>query len=149
MSHCTGWLLHLGGGAAAVVGQRELLHLIDQPQTHEVPGAPAYCRRVLVWEQDILPVFDLGVWCDPGAAAIEAPVIAIVGFQADGDTAPGFGGLLLTAPAQRIEVEDAWACPLPPELGAWRPIACACFARNGRALPVLDLKRLFTLPVPG
>ena len=149
MSRCAGWLLHLSGGAAAVVGQRELLHLVTQPQTHEVPCAPAYCRRVLVWEQGILPVFDVGVWSDPATTGIEAPVIAIVGFQADGDTAPGFGGLLLTATPQRIDVDDAWACTLPPALSRWRPIACACFERDGEALPVLDLARIFTCPVPG
>jgi hypothetical protein len=143
MSRCTGWLLNFSGGAAGVIGQHELLHLIQQPQTHEVPGAPAYCRRVLIWERGILPVLDVGVWSDPATIGIAAPVIAIVAFQLDGDPAPGFGGLALTTAAQRIDVDDAWACTLPPLLNRWRPISWSCFVRDHRPLPILNLARLF------
>ncbi len=143
MSRCTGWLLNFRGGAQAVIGQRELLHLIDHPETHEVPCSPAYCRRVLFWGEGVLPVFDVGAWSDGAIASVPDQVVAIVGFASDGDTSPGFGGLLLTATPQRIDVDDACACTLPQALMRWRPISCACFESAGRPLPVLDLSRLF------
>lgn len=145
MSGCTGWLLNFSGGAEAVIGQRELLHLIDRPEMHEVPCSPAYCRGVTFWEQGVLPVFDVGAWSDRAGEGILDPVVAIVGFQAEDDTSAGFGGLLLTSTPQRIDVDDAWACALPQALMRWRGVCCACFESGGRPLPVLDLKRLFTL----
>jgi hypothetical protein len=145
MSRCTGWLLNFGGGAQAVIGQRELLHLIDRPQTHEVPCSPAYSRHVLFWGEGVLPVFDVGVWSDRATASIPDQVVAIVGFGSDSDSSPEFGGLLLASTPQRIDVDDANACALPQALMHWRSISCACFERAGRPLPVLDLNRLFGL----
>lgn len=149
MSRCTGWLLSFSGGAQAVIGQRELLHLVERPELHEVPCAPAHGRQVLPWREDVLPVIDLGVWSDRDAPGTQDPVVAIVGFLADTDTAPAFGALKLTATPRRIEVDDAWACALPPPLARWRRIACACFETGAEALPILDLARLFRLDLNG
>ncbi|EGV33868.1 hypothetical protein ThidrDRAFT_0023 [Thiorhodococcus drewsii AZ1] len=144
MSRCSGWLLTFAGDAQAVIGQRELLHLVHRSETHQVPCAPPYCRRVLLWEQGVLPVFDVGVWADPSAQGIADPIVAVVGFQsADGASSHEFGGLLLASAPQRIDVDDAWACELPSALQSWRRISCACFERDERPLPVLDLQRLF------
>jgi chemotaxis signal transduction protein len=143
MSRCTGWLLNFSGGAQAVIGQRELLHLIDEPQTHEVPCSPAYSRRVIFWGEGVLPVFDVGAWSDQATESVQDQVVAIVGYRSDSDTSPGFGGLFLKSAPQRIGVDDACACDLPPALTRWRSVSCACFESGGRPLPVLDLNRLF------
>lgn len=144
MSRCGAWLLNLAGGRQAVIGQRELLHLVQQPETHEVPCAPAHCRKVLLWEQAALPVLDVGRWADPTTASPEQPVIAVVGFYSDdvSDT-PQFGALVMTSAPQLIQVDDAAACELPAELEVWRRISCACVERDGRPMPVLDLRQLF------
>lgn len=149
MSRCSGWLISFSGGAQAVIGQRELLHLIERPEAYEVPCAPAYCRKILPWSEDMLPVFDVGAWSDHRATDIQDPVVAIVGFMPDGDAVPALGALLLSATPRRIEVDDAWACAIPPPLTRWRRISCACFEGDGRALPILDLKRLFLFDLSG
>lgn len=143
MSRCSAWLLSFGGKAQAVIGQGELLHLVQKPLTYPVPGAPEHCRQVVVWEGTPLPLFEVGVWTDPDAPRLPVEILAVVGFQPTGSDRPSFGALTLMTTPQRIEVDDTTACDLPPELQAWRPISCACFERVGRALPVLDLKRLF------
>lgn len=145
MSRCTGWLLSFGGGSEAAIGQRELLHLIDRPELHAVPCAPEHCRRVLIWDQGFLPVFDLGAWSDRTAAIGHGQIVAVVGFKSEGNGATEFGGLLLDAPPRRIDVDDDWACPLPQDRAHWRPVSCSCFENEGKPLPVLDLERVFTL----
>lgn len=145
MSRCSGWLLTFADGAQAVIGQRELIHLVHPPRTHEVPCAPPYCRHALAWEEDILPVFDVGRWANPDAPDIPDPSIAVVGFlPAEDSRQADHGGLLLASSPRLIDVDDAWACDLPAELQHWRPITCACFERDRGPLPILDLRRLFT-----
>lgn len=143
MSRCGAWLLDLGGTTRAVIGQDEFLHLAQRPQIHQVPCAPAHCRQVALWEGIPLPLFQATVWADPAAAGLPATFVAVVGYQPAGTSTPAFGALALGATPQRIEVDDADACDLPPDLLVWRRISCACIARAGRALPVLDLGRLF------
>jgi hypothetical protein len=145
MSRCSGWLLNFSDGAQAVIGERELLHLMNQPQAYEVPCSPVYCRRVIVWEQGVLPVFDVGAWSRRQVVDIQDPTVAVVGFYPERDNSPTFGALLLASTPLRVDVDDAWACDLPEALERWRSISCACFDSGGRALPVLDLKRLFML----
>jgi hypothetical protein len=145
MSKCTGWLLGFNGDSRVAIGQRELLHLIDEPEMHEVPCAPAHARHVLFWEQGLLPVFDVGAWSNLATTKAHGGIVAIVGFRSDANSPLALGGLLLMSAPRRIDVDDAWACPLPQDLAHLRSVSCACFESEGQPVPVLDLSRLFTL----
>lgn len=148
MSRMNAWLLNLGGSCQAAVGTRELLHLIDAPVTFEVPYTPAYCRRVVFWQERMLPVMDIPA--KQGNAPQNAPFLAVVGYQRQRGEYPQFGALMLASPPQQIEVSDEQACPLPGEAQCWKELAISCFDHRGEAVPVLDINRIFhSLPASG
>ena len=65
MSTKGAWLLDLGGWHTAVIGERQMLHLPPAPfSLHDVPASPSFCRQVLVWEQEPIPVMDISAWLE-------------------------------------------------------------------------------------
>jgi len=150
MSEAAAWLLDLGGGLHAAVGEREMLHLLPDPPTlYRIPQSPPYCRQVLVWEGEVLPLMELArrIPVGEGARTEAQGLIAITAFQEHPGAAPRRGALLLSAAPVRIGVNDAQACALPEPRSVWRRLAIACFEHPARGpIPVLDLARLFLLP---
>lgn len=142
MSTRAAWILDLGGKHRAAVGERELLHLIHEPETFEVPLTPAHCRQVLFWRDQALAAVNLELWFTPGQRQAARRFAAILGYQTQRREPPRFGALLLAASPRRIEVDDRHACALPAQ--AWREVALACFDDGVGPIPILDLNRVFS-----
>lgn len=136
------WLLDFGNGGRAAVGTRELLHLVDAPSTFAVPCTPAYCCRVLSWQERLLPVLDIAARV--GAQPLAAPFLAVVGYQQQRGEYPQFGALMLASPPKQLAVSDDQACRLPEGNDTWRELASSCFEHQGSPVPVLDLYRIFS-----
>ena len=153
MSEANAWLLDLGRGRHAAVGELEMVHVLPEPPTlFEIPRTPDYCRQVLVWQGEVLPVMDIAMrlWAQP--SEVPRPLggardlVAIAAFQQRPGDVPRHGGLLLRGMPARIVVSDANACELPDSLQAWRPYALSCFDYSGVGpVPVLNLRGTFSL----
>jgi chemotaxis signal transduction protein len=113
--------------------------------TIAVPLAPPYCRELLRWNDELLPVFDLRAW--HGTPAADAPsLLAVVAYQ-ERPGAPLRRGCLRVATFPKvITVDDAQACPLSAP--AWAPLALSCFRDEDGAVPILSLGKLFNF-IPG
>lgn len=145
MSQVNAWILDFGLGYKAAVGKRELLHLIDQPVFFPVPCTPLSCRHVLFWQGNLLPLMDLASRLS--SIEIEAPFVAVLGYQQRRGEYPKFGALKLVSPPFQCAVDDGQACNLPEAAEGWDGLAISCFEYLGNAMPVLNLNRLFnTLP---
>lgn len=150
MSRAGAWLLDLGACRAAV-GMREQVHLVHEPATAELAGAPAHCRHVIFWNGQCVPVMDLDRWLDPARATDPATVhrrLGIYAYQQGAGGAVEYGALWLARPPQRVDVDDAAAATLPPG-GRWPAIASACFTDGAGAVPILDLPRIFSRALDG
>ncbi len=139
------WRLELGGGHAGLIGERQMLHLLPAPLSlHEVPASPFFCRHVVVWEQEPIPVMDLSAWLE-GRPVREGPgVVAIAAFASDTSGENRRGALMLSAIPRRIVVTDGLACDLPPDLVGWREIALSCIEHEARPIPVMNLTYVFS-----
>lgn len=144
MSDHNAWILNFGNKQTAAVGARELLHLLDVHSTLPVPCTPSYCNQIVTWQTRLLPVMDIALRL--GGNAQSAQLIAVVGYQQKRGATPQFAALLLTSPPLKAQVNDEQACPLPEHTNAWDAISISCFDLNGKAIPVLDLYRLFNPP---
>lgn len=150
MSEANAWLLDLGRGLHAAVGELEMVHVLpDAPTLFEVPQTPDYCRQVLVWQGEVLPLMDVAMRlvARPASESGSRGLIVVTAFQQYPGAAPRHGALLLSTAPVRIRVNDAQACELPESQPVWRRLAVACFEHSDRGpVPVLDLRALFSLP---
>lgn len=137
------WLLDLGAGCRAAVGERELVHLLYMPQSHAVPRTPVHARAVLPWQQRLLPVLDVVSWLGGEPSASGLSIAGVLAYQHQRGAPPRYGALWLAAPPVRLDVADQQACALPEPVPAWQALAVSCFEHEGAPVPILDLQRLY------
>lgn len=148
-SQASAWMLILKEGLYAAVGEREMVHLLPYtPTLFEIPGTPTYCRHVLVWQDQILPLVDLctymegNQWSEPSTS--RDTLVGIFAYQAYAGETPQYGGLMLLQAPWRANVTDKQACGLPERLRGWAPLVISCFQDSTHGpIPILDLKRIF------
>jgi chemotaxis signal transduction protein len=146
------WLLNLGGDCYGAVGQLHLVHLVVAPACSDVPYTPYYCKKVSVWQGNILPVMDLASRLAGHSLLLEEngeSLLGIVAFQEAKDQSPRYGGILLSDTPLRIEVTDEQASELPEHLSAWQDLSSACFEHPKHGpVPILNLPAVFSPPDP-
>ena len=148
MSEVNAWLLDLGEGLRAAVGELEMVHVLpDAPTLFEIPQGPAYCREVLVWQREILPLMNLAMRISGRPITESQGLVAVTAYQEYPGSVPRYGALALGRPPVRIRVSDSQARELPESRPGWRGMAIACFEYSGLGpVPVLDLGRVFSPP---
>lgn len=144
MNQVGAWLLDFGAGRRAAVGLREILHVAYAPQIFAVPQTPPHCSRVLIAEERILPVWDVAAWLGSATPGRQSALAAIVGHQRNRRGPVSLGALLIAEPPLRILVGDEDACELPSTSARWRAISMSCVDYRGEALPILDLRLMFS-----
>jgi chemotaxis signal transduction protein len=147
MSTASAWLIGFGKKRLAAIGERELLHIVYQPRLYRVPQAYAYCDRVMVWEGQFLPVWDLVTWFKWKKIAHGSNLVAVVGYTAMDTGLMHRGAISIAAPPKRISVHDEDACALPDDSSRWEAISTSCFFHEATRVPTLDLTRMFQGPI--
>lgn len=143
------WLLATGASLPSgehvwiAAGQREVMHLVQEPTLHALPGALAHCRQLYLWEQRPLPVFDLAVWGGEHPHDTNASLLAVIAYLQSGQEGIHFGGLPLVVPPRLIQVSDQQTCELPPSLQAWRPLLRSCFEYDDEIVMIPNFSSLF------
>ncbi len=148
------WLLSLNGGLHVAVGERELTYIVsDEVERVFVPRAPSHVSELIVWQNRLLPLFDISAALQDDDAAGEAPaaptetdgtIIVIAAYQVSDKRQVEFGALPVCGLPERIEVADDSGCDLPSELPGWRRLAHSCCELQSHgAVPILDLHRMF------
>ena len=144
MAEATAWILPLGKNISAAIGEREMIHLVDDAEFFEVPESPFYCRRAIVWQGDVLPVVDIASWLEGRETEqLEGGIVGVVAYQEHAGELPKHGGVRLQNIPVRKQVTNQQACALPEPHTNWQALAISCFSDNGRATPILNLAQIF------
>lgn len=143
MAELAAWIMDFGNGHRAATGIRTLVHLVPAPVLADVTRAPLHCRRVLVWNRQLLPAWDVGAFLGSPALASDRVIAGLAAYRVGAEAR--LGALLLREPPSRASVVEPQDCELPDP--RWAAIAAACFMHEGQALPVLDLRRMFASPI--
>lgn len=138
------WLLNFGNQNRAVVGWRELLHLIPEASFQSIPRTPKHCNKVLNWQNRIIPIWDVGAWFTTGEISDPGDTGVLVGYQLQAGAVPQLGALMLVEPPLRIAVSTDQECVPPSSLSPWREIASAFLTYEGETLAVLNLRHMFS-----
>lgn len=143
MADASAWLLLLSSGQHVAVGERQMVHLVQSPRLFEVLDAPPYCRQVLLWQEELVPLFDLAAWLHGKPAQSAPDTVGIFAYETANLIT--YGALPLAVVPARRPVSDRQACRLPDQpVGAWQRIAFSCFRDGEKKVPILDLQRLFS-----
>ena len=141
MAKASAWLLLFDAGFQAAVGEREMVHLLQAPTIFEVVDAPSYCRQVMLWQEEVIPIFDVVAWLR-GEQAVSSPsLVGIFAYQIADKIA--YGALPLAEVPVRRQVSDEQACPLPTQRQGWAQIALSCFKEGQRNVPILNIGHIF------
>ena len=145
MSGAPAWIIGFPGDHLAAVGASELVHVLaDEPEGFNVPGSPWYCHRVILWEDNVIPILDIEKMLGAGREAPGRRHYGIVRYRLWPTDPQRFGALLMDRIPQRANVDDASACPLQDTLAAWRDFVISCFLLEDRPVPILDISSLFS-----
>jgi chemotaxis signal transduction protein len=144
MAEAIAWIVELGDGLHAAVGERQMVHVVEQPILEHIPYTPAHCQHVLLWEGEMLPVMDLVVWLTGQDTEHVRGSISIVRWQESSDAIPQYGALRFTGMPQKVHVSDNQACGLPAQPAGWQAVALSCFCHDDQSVVILDLPRIFS-----
>ena len=150
---CKAWLLPLFNGLFVAVGEYEIIYIINRwSQFYNVPGAPPYCNKLIIWREEAVPVFDLyGFVIERDAVLkskqdIRSQVIVIVAYVS-GKNDIKYGSFSINALPLNIIVSNDLQCDFPQLQDIWESIASSCFkSKEYGQIPVLDIGRIFSSP---
>lgn len=138
------WVLDIGAGLRAAVGESHQVHLmVEAPDVFELPLTPQHARHALLWNDECVPVLDLGAWLTAGQVATQRRYLGIHAYPGQEPRSVHYGGLWIEQPPQRRRVDDRMAADLPAHPPFWAPLVCSCFTDAAGAVPILDLARVF------
>lgn len=138
------WLLDLPSGHPVAVAERDIIYIFTELATiFPIPQTPAHVSGVLIWQQRLVPLIDLGVYLRgtfPPELNREYGVMVLLAL-------PGakLGALVLKHIPERVEVFDSQQCELPTSSSVhWDSIALSCFRHETRGeVPILNLSAVF------
>lgn len=144
MSTSDAWLLECGESLAVAVGDHEMVELVRSEHLHRVPGTPAHCASVLVWQNEIVPVMDLGPLHGGAESPRDNAYQCLLHYQEASGAALQLLALQVVRAPERIRVDDAQFCEFPREHehSRLRGITLSCFTHHARPVIVLDIASL-------
>lgn len=140
------WLLHVGENQQIAVGEMQMVEYILRPQLIEIPLTPPYCKHVINWRKQCLPILDFGVLMGE-AENTKVEHAGVVRYQKGPRMPLLYLGLALNKEPEKITVDDSQLCDLPAQfLTHMRPTVLSCFSNAELPTPVLDFAYLCSTP---
>lgn len=137
--------MQVGRTSRVAVGQLELIHIIATPEYIEVPKAPAYCTRVVVWNNKIIPVLDLSMLVDDTSAFYQHNALAVALYTNAGGKEVKYGGIQLIDMPVLDRVSNSQQISESKLPDKWRPISISGYtSKDNDIIPILDVHRLFS-----
>lgn len=143
------WLLETGAGVRVAIAEQQACEYLAQAPKIAVPLAPAYCRYLFFWRDEVLPLFDLTELAqEPIISAANAagePGVVVVAYQIKPRTPLQYAGIAVCKAPSRIMVDDVQVSEFPAQYPEQlRVVASSCFQHQSQPAVVLALERMIT-----
>ena len=144
MSLSSAWLLQCGEELSIAVGDREMVELVQGQSSHPVPGSPAHCSSVLIWQESIVPIMDLAILYGGTGLDHRDSYLCLLNYQEAPNLPIQQLALRVSEAPERIQVDDAQFCELSPDLATslLKPVTLSCFSHHARTVLILDIAGL-------
>lgn len=144
MNASDAWLLECGEALSIAVSDRQMVELLQAEHCHHVPGAPYYCSRVLLRNDNLIPVMDIEALCQGRAAEWLDSYLCLLNYREAANSPLQQLAVRVRRVPERIQVNDALICELPQDLDSslLKPLALSCFTHQGKPVLILDIANL-------
>lgn len=135
-----------GDDCLAAIARHEFVEVIAEAKSFRVPAAPADCDRLVSWRGELIPIVDLRrltETSDPEDSPTRNLAL-VVTYQPKAGELLQYACLWLSDYPRAITVNDNQNCDLPPERKRWLDISRCSFLVDDKAVPILDLPRIFS-----
>lgn len=139
-------LLDAGEDCPAAISRHEFVEVLAGAKSFHVPAAPPDCDRLVSWRGELIPVVDLKRLTEANDPA-DSPtrnLALVVTYQPKAGERLQYACLWLSDYPRAISVNDNQSCDLPLERRNWLEISLCSFLLDGKAVPILDLSRIFS-----
>ena len=144
MSKAAAWVMKVNDSSYAAISQMELAHIINDPVFVRVPSSPGHCQNIIMWNDNVLPVVDLGQLGDAAGSRPRHNVVAVIIFR-DTNNDLHHGGIALSSSPALEYVNNSQSCTIPNQARPLKDLTLACFtSEQGHQVPILDMTRLFS-----
>lgn len=145
------WVLPIADSMQVAIGEYEMIHIITEwIKFNSVPHTPDYCNLTLVWQGNLVPVFDIYNFIYQSelvrdVKSMDVYFVCIVAYSSVQHTdAVEYGAVLLSELPYRTIVTDDLFCDYPSGQDNWSDISTSCFQdKDHGAIPIIDLQKIF------
>lgn len=144
MGKAAAWIMNVDETLFASVSQMELVHIINNPCYTHIPGAPDYCRKVIIWNDNILPVVDMSHILNTDHVTTGSEVVAVIIYR-NFKNEIHYGGIVLSGSPNLEFVDNEQICKFPDHSNNLQDISLSCFtSKDGHIVPILDITKIFS-----
>lgn len=141
------WVLAIAPDINVAVGQFELVHIVNQPVYLPIPQAPEYCKQVILWNENIIPVMNLlSFFLDEDQQDACLAVAVLVYENKQGDFV--YGGVKLIDIPVIEKVFNEQQCKTPSALPKMENLTVSSYmSTSGIITPILNVSSTFSRPL--
>ena len=145
MNEVAAWVMQIDRMSRVAVGQLELIHIIANPEYIEVPKAPRHCKRVVMWNNKVIPVMDLSILVNDASAFYQHNSVAVALYAPEGRHELQYGGIQLIDMPVLDKVSNQQQVTQSELSEQWKPLSVSAYrGRDSDIIPILDLPKLFS-----
>ena len=145
MSSATAWLMQIDRMSRIAVGKLELIHIIATPDFIQVPKAPDYCNKIVLWNNKIIPVIDISMLTNKTSSFTRKNSVAVAIYEDPVTNELKYGGVQLSDMPVMENVTNDQAALKDQLKSIWWPISVSCFkSEDDEIIPVLDVSKVFS-----
>ena len=145
MNEVAAWLMQIDRLSKVAVGQLELIHIIAEPEYIDIPRAPEYCKRIVVWNNSVIPVFDLSLLINKTSAFYQHNAVAVALYSDMVTQKIKYGGIQLIDMPTLDKVTNKQHISEIEMPEHWRSISISGYrSKDNDVVPILNISRLFS-----
>ncbi len=143
MAKINAWLL-TANQVRLTVASYEIIEVISEPQLIDVSAGPSYCRQLLLWREQLLPLVQVEKLQEDNANN-QSQHIIVVAWQNKAGEKLEYGAMALSELPMSITVEDSWYVDELPNNSSpiLKKSALSCIQYQVEHIIIPDLKIIF------
>lgn len=139
------WVIKVSAEQNIAISQYEISHIEESPLLKIIPGAPEWCRHVMLWKNQIIPVMDFTyIYSGSDREDNHSTMFCILRLFNNDQQTTKYGAIKILQPPVLESVNNHQAINKIDIDSGIRDIAIAAFKRvDESVVPIIDIQKLF------